>query len=98
VVSTGTATVSTGMLGRYFATSRAVEPPRVSTTIRLACTCNVLIGLAYTFTSLLVIVLQGFTAFRLQQAAMSAALPYGLSALLKMPETPAASSALASAS
>lgn len=38
VVSTGTATVSTGMLGRYLATSRAVEPPRVSTTIRLACT------------------------------------------------------------
>lgn len=40
VVSTGTATVSTGMLGRYLATSRAVEPPLVSTTMRLACTCN----------------------------------------------------------
>lgn len=39
VVSTGTATVSTGMLGRYLATSRAVDPPRVSTTMRLACTC-----------------------------------------------------------
>jgi hypothetical protein len=39
VVSTGTATVNTGMLGRYLATSRAVDPPRVSTTIRLACTC-----------------------------------------------------------
>lgn len=38
VVSTGTATVSTGMLGRYLATSRAVEPPRVRTTIKEACT------------------------------------------------------------
>ena len=38
VVSTGTATVSTGMLGRYLATRRAVEPPRVSTTISDACT------------------------------------------------------------
>ena len=40
VVSTGTATVSTGMAGRYLATSRAVEPPRVSTTINDACTCR----------------------------------------------------------
>ena len=40
VVSTGTATVSTGMAGRYLATSRAVEPPRVSTTISDACTCK----------------------------------------------------------
>ena len=40
VVRTGTATVRTGMLGRYLATSRAVLPPRVSTTIRLACTCG----------------------------------------------------------
>lgn len=40
VVRTGTATVRTGMLGRYLATRRAVEPPRVSTTIRLACTCT----------------------------------------------------------
>lgn len=40
VVSTGTATVSTGMAGRYLATSRAVEPPRVSTTISDACTCG----------------------------------------------------------
>ena len=38
VVSTGTATVSTGMLGLYLATSRAVEPPLVSTTIRDALT------------------------------------------------------------
>jgi len=38
VVSTGTATVSTGMAGRYLATSRAVDPPRVSTTINDACT------------------------------------------------------------
>lgn len=40
VVSTGTATVRTGMLGRYLATRRAVEPPRVRTTMRDACTCN----------------------------------------------------------
>lgn len=40
VVSTGTATVRTGMLGRYLATRRAVEPPRVSTTMRDACTCG----------------------------------------------------------
>lgn len=40
VVSTGTATVSTGMLGLYFATSRAVEPPRVNTTMSDACTCR----------------------------------------------------------
>ena len=38
VVKTGTATVRTGMLGLYLATSRAVEPPLVSTTIREACT------------------------------------------------------------
>ena len=40
VVSTGTATVSTGMLGLYLATRRAVEPPLVNTTIKDACTCN----------------------------------------------------------
>ena len=40
VVSTGTATVSTGMLGRYLATNRAVEPPRVRTTISDAWTCR----------------------------------------------------------
>lgn len=40
VVSTGTATVSTGMLGLYFATSRAVEPPLVSTTMSDALTCT----------------------------------------------------------
>lgn len=40
VVSTGTATVSTGMLGLYLATSRAVEPPLVSTTMRDALTCT----------------------------------------------------------
>lgn len=39
VVSTGTATVSTGTRGLYLATSRPVLPPRVSTTMRLACTC-----------------------------------------------------------
>merc|ERR1719181_879340 len=33
VVSTGTATESTGMEGRYLATRRAVLPPRVRTTI-----------------------------------------------------------------
>ena len=38
VVSTGTATVSTGTTGRYLATRRAVDPPRVSTTMREACT------------------------------------------------------------
>lgn len=38
VVSTGTATVRTGMEGLYLATSRAVEPPRVNTTMRLAWT------------------------------------------------------------
>ena len=41
VVRTGTATVRTGMLGRYLATSRAVEPPRVRTTISAACTWRV---------------------------------------------------------
>ncbi len=41
VVRTGTATVRTGMLGRYLATSLAVEPPRVSTTMSAACTCDV---------------------------------------------------------
>ena len=40
VVRTGTATVSTGMDGLYFATKRAVLPPLVSTTIRAACTCS----------------------------------------------------------
>ena len=40
VVSTGTATVSTGMEGRYLATSLAVLPPRVNTTMRAACTCT----------------------------------------------------------
>lgn len=39
VVSTGTATVSTGMLGLYLATRRAVEPPLVKTTMSEACTC-----------------------------------------------------------
>lgn len=33
VLSSGTATVSTGIGGRYFATRRAVDPPRVSTTM-----------------------------------------------------------------
>ena len=40
VVNTGTATVSTGMFGLYLATSRAVEPPLVRTTINDACTCS----------------------------------------------------------
>lgn len=40
VVSTGTATVRTGMLGRYLATRRAVEPPLVKTTMSEACTYN----------------------------------------------------------
>jgi hypothetical protein len=38
VVRIGTATVSTGMEGLYFATSLAVLPPRVNTTINAACT------------------------------------------------------------
>jgi hypothetical protein len=38
VVKTGTATVSTGTMGRYLATRRAVLPPRVSTTISEAWT------------------------------------------------------------
>ena len=42
VVSTGTATVSTGIDGRYLATSRAVLPPLVRTTISAAWTCTVL--------------------------------------------------------
>ena len=41
VVRTGTATVSTGMEGLYLATRRAVEPPRVNTMIREACTCSI---------------------------------------------------------
>lgn len=40
VVSTGTATVSTGTRGLYLATSLPVLPPRVNTTIKLACTCS----------------------------------------------------------
>ena len=36
VVSTGTATVRIGTEGRYLDTRRAVEPPRVSTTISAA--------------------------------------------------------------
>ena len=40
VVKTGTATVRTGMEGLYLATSRAVLPPLVRTTIRAACTCK----------------------------------------------------------
>lgn len=39
VVSTGTATVRTGMLGLYLATKRAVEPPLVRTTMSDARTC-----------------------------------------------------------
>jgi hypothetical protein len=38
VVRTGTATVRTGIDGLYLATSRAVDPPRVRTTMRLAWT------------------------------------------------------------
>lgn len=38
VVRTGTATVSTGTRGLYLATSLPVLPPRVKTTIKLACT------------------------------------------------------------
>lgn len=53
VVSTGTATVSTGTRGLYLATSLPVLPPRVNTTIKLAWTwpnkqqaaCNVSVKL-----------------------------------------------------
>lgn len=40
VVKMGTATDRIGIEGRYFATRLAVEPPRVSTTMRAALTCG----------------------------------------------------------